>query len=60
MKKYLLIIFNIISFSLFSQQGVIDSNFGLGEYNYVDNEYKVVPTSIDYVDNTLYLSLIHI
>lgn len=56
MKKYLLIIFNIISFSLFSQQGVIDSNFGLGEYNYVDNEYKVVPTSIDYVDNTLYVA----
>jgi len=56
MKKYILLLFHSIYVSLFSQQGIIESNFGLGEYNYVDNYLKEVPTSIDYINNNLYIA----
>jgi len=56
MKKYILLLFHSISVSLFSQQGIIESNFGLGEYNYVDNYLKEAPISLDYTNNSLYIA----
>jgi|GEM_PF-3108258 len=55
MKKYIFLVLLLGLFtSAFSQQGILDSNFGLGEYNFVDNENNEVITAVEFANGTLY------
>lgn len=39
----------------FSQQGILDSNFGLGQFNYVENDNgKKILTAIEYTNDTVF------
>jgi uncharacterized delta-60 repeat protein len=49
--------FLLLSCVIFGQQGVINTNFGLGEYNYAETTYdKRVATAADYSNDTLYIA----
>ncbi|MDQ8142529.1 delta-60 repeat domain-containing protein [Chryseobacterium sp. CFS15] len=56
MKKYLNTLLFTLPLLAFSQQGILDSNFGLGEYNYVENEFKSILSAINYDNDTLYIA----
>lgn len=56
MKKNLqLLLFLGCSQFAFSQQGILDSNFGIGQFNYVENENdKEILTAVEYTNDTLF------
>ncbi|MDN3690805.1 delta-60 repeat domain-containing protein [Chryseobacterium tructae] len=56
MKKNIqLLLFLGCSQLAFSQQGILDSNFGIGQFNYVENENdKELLTAIEYTNDTLF------
>lgn len=53
-KNILLVLFLGLSTSMFSQQGILDSNFGLGEYSFVENENNEVVTTVEFANENLY------
>ncbi|TDX84508.1 delta-60 repeat domain-containing protein [Epilithonimonas xixisoli] len=53
-KNIILVLFLGLFTSAFSQQGTLDSNFGLGEYSFVENENNEVLTAVEFANGNLY------
>ncbi|HAO05404.1 hypothetical protein [Chryseobacterium mucoviscidosis] len=55
MMKNLIYLIIFLQFNgLYSQVGQLDSNFGLGDFNYSENEKLQIVNAVDFVSDTLY------